>query len=140
MYRTFLNVPSRLARAAARGEVPDFSDRVDGVPQADFGYDQLYVKDVGRAIASIHLEAKPRHTIYNVGAGEVLTNARILAAVRKAVPDFDCELATLDEGTELPLGMVVDTTRLREEFAFAPRYSVDDAIAEYIDWLRAQPI
>ncbi|MFF3573815.1 NAD-dependent epimerase/dehydratase family protein [Nocardia jiangxiensis] len=140
MYRTFLNVPSRLARAAARGEVPDFSDRVDGVPLAEFGYDQLYVKDVGRAIATVHLEAKPRHKIYNIGAGEVLTNARILAAAQKAVPDFHCELAELADGAEMPLSMVVDTTRLREEFSFSPRYSVDDAIAEYIDWLRVQPI
>jgi UDP-glucose 4-epimerase len=140
MYRTFLNVPSRLVRAAARGEAPDFSDRVGGVPLAEFGYDQLYAKDVGRAVASVHLEAKPQHTIYNVGAGEVLTNARVLAAVQKAVPGFECELARREEGTGMPLGMVVDTTRLREEFSFAPKYTVDEAIAEYVDWLREHPI
>ncbi|MFC4945769.1 NAD-dependent epimerase/dehydratase family protein [Pseudonocardia sp. GCM10023141] len=140
MYRTFLNVPSRLVRAAARGEAPDFSDRVDGVPLAEFGYDQLYVKDVGRAISAVHLEPKPKHTIYNVGAGEVLTNGRVLEAVQKAVPGFGCELAERAPGSELPLGMVVDTTRIREEFGFAPRYSVDEAVAEYVDWLRANPI
>jgi UDP-glucose 4-epimerase len=140
MYRTFLNVPSRLARAAARGEIPDFSDRVDGVPLAEFGYDQLYVKDVGRAISAVHLEAKPRHTIYNIGAGEVLTNGRILQAVQKAVPGFKCELGIREAGAEMPLGMVVDPTRLREEFGFTPRYSVDEAIAEYIGWLRSNPI
>jgi UDP-glucose 4-epimerase len=140
MYRTFLNVPSRLVRAAARGETPDFSDRVDGVPLADFGYDQLYAKDVGRAIAAVHLESKPRHTIYNVGAGEVLTNAQVLAAIQKAVPGFECELAPSGEGVEMPLGMVVDTTRLREEFSYAPKYTVDQAIAEYVDWLREHPI
>ena len=140
MYRTFLNVPSRLVRAAARGEAPDFSDRLDGVPLADFGYDQLYVKDIARAIGSIHLTPKPEHTIYNVGAGEVVTNGQVLAAVQKAVPGFSVDLAPSDENTELPLGMVVDTTRLREEFGFVPRYSLDDAVAEYVDWLRVNPI
>jgi nucleoside-diphosphate-sugar epimerase len=140
MYRTFLNVPSRLVKAAARGETPDLSDRVDGVPLAEFGYDQLYVKDVGRAVSAVHLEPKPKHTIYNVGAGEVLTNARVLEAVQKAVPGFECELAEREPGSDLPLGMVVDTTRIREEFGFTPRYSVDEAVAEYIDWLRANPI
>lgn len=140
MYRTYLNVPSRLVKAAARGESPDFSERVGGVPLAEFGYDQLYVKDVGRAISSVHLEPKPQHTIYNVGAGEMLTNARVLDAVQKAVPDFECELAVREPGSELPLGMVVDTTRLREEFGFTPKYSVDDAVAEYVDWLRVNPI
>ena len=140
MYRTFLNVPSRLVRAAARGETPDFSDRVNGVPIAEFGYDQLYVKDVGRAISAVHREAKPRHTIYNIGAGEVLTNGQVLQAVQKAVPGFRCELATAGEGTKLPLAMVLDTTRMREEFGFTPHYSVDKAIAEYIGWLRSNPI
>lgn len=140
MYRTFLNVPSRLARAAALGEAPDFSDRLDGVPLAEFGYDQMYVKDVGRAVSTVHLEPKPKHTIYNVGAGAVLTNARVLEAVQKAVPGFECALAEREPGTELPLQMVVDTTRIREEFGFAPRYSVDEAVAEYVDWLRANPI
>jgi UDP-glucose 4-epimerase len=140
MYRTFLNVPSRLVRAAARGEAPDFSDRLDGVPLEEFGYDQLYVKDLGRAIATVHLAPKPKHTVYNVGAGEVVTNGQILAAVQKAVPRFSVNLATRDEHTVLPLGMVVDTTRLREEFDLVPRYSLEEGIAEYVDWLRTNPI
>lgn len=140
MYRTFLSIPSRLARAAAHGEAPDFSDMAEGVPLAAFGYDQLYVKDVGRAIASIHLEPKPLHNIYNVGSGEIVTNRRFLEAVQAVVPDFRCELGEVEAGTETSLGMVVDTTRLRDEFAFAPRYTVEEAIAEYIDWLRTQPI
>jgi nucleoside-diphosphate-sugar epimerase len=36
--------------------------------------------------------------------------------------------------------MVVDTTRLREEFGFFPRYTLDEGIAEYVDWLRTNPI
>lgn len=135
MYRTFLNVPSRLARAAARGEAPDFADRLDGVPREDFGYDQLYVRDIGRAIASVHLEPKPQHRIYNVGAGEVVTNGAFLAAVKKAVPDFAVELAPADP-EDPQLQMVVDNSRLREEFGWAPQYSLDEAMAEYVEWLR----
>jgi UDP-glucose 4-epimerase len=140
MYRTFLNVPSRLVRAAVRGEEPRFAAELDGVPLEDFGYDQLYVKDVGRAIASVHLEPKPKYTIYNVGAGEVVTNGQVLAAVQKAVPGFDVELATRSADSEPPLGMVVDTTRIREEFGFTPRYSLEEGIAEYVAWLRENPI
>jgi nucleoside-diphosphate-sugar epimerase len=140
MYRTFLNVPSRVARAAARGEAPDFSDRVGGIPLADFGYDQLYVRDVGRAISLVHLAPKPQHNIYNVGAGHVLTNKQVVAAAQRAVPGFSCELRPAEEGEQAPLGMVVDPSRLREEFGFAPRYPADEAIAEYIDWLRSNPI
>ncbi|MEP7739586.1 NAD(P)-dependent oxidoreductase [Nocardioides sp. 31GB23] len=136
MYRTFLNVPSRMVRAAVKGDEPTFPREPDGRPRADFGYDQLYVKDIARAIAGLHLKKDLAHPVYNIGSGEVLTNEQILHAVQAAVPGFDYELAQTPADEPPALKMVVDVTRLRDELGFEPRYSVTEAIGEYAEWLR----
>ena len=136
MYRTFLNVPSRLVRAAVQGGEPTFPREHGGRPRADFGYDQLYVKDIARAIAALHSKPTLQHTVFNIGSGRVLTNAEILSAVQAAVPGFGFELDETPAGETRNLGMVVDTTRLRNEIGFEPRYTVTEAMAEYAEWLR----
>lgn len=140
MYRTFLNVPSRMVRAAVRGEEATFPLEPEGQPRADFGYDQLYVKDTARAIAGLHLKKALAYPVYNIGSGQVLTNAEILAAVQEAVPGFHCKLADTPETERDTLKMVVDVKRLRDELDFEPQYSTVDAIAEYAAWLQGHDL
>jgi UDP-glucose 4-epimerase len=33
----------------------------------------------------------------------------------------------------------MDNARIREEVGYRPEYTIDQAIAEYIDWLRKHP-
>jgi UDP-glucose 4-epimerase len=136
MYRTMLNLPSRLVHAAVRGTAPDFSEALGGIPFAEDGYDQLYVKDIARAVATVHLAPSPRHRIYNVGAGAIITHGEFAHAIETAVPGFSAGLRHRPEGEPAAYGMAIDPSRLRDEFGFEPRYSLQDGVAEYAAWLR----
>lgn len=144
LYRTFLNVPSRLVRAAVR-RIDDFGEDKGGVPFAEDGYDQVYVKDLARGVGLVALASRLRHPVYNIGSGRATTYAEFARAVEHAVPGFTCTLrspgaephaATRDSAMR---GLWMDIGRAREDFGYEPRYSVERAIAEYADWLRVHP-
>src|SRR5882724_3841438 len=97
LYRTFLNVPSRLVRSAVRG-VDDFGEDKGGVPFAQDGYDQVYVKDLARGIGLIALARTLRHPVYNIGSGRAPTYAEFAKGVERAVPGFQIQLRSRDSG------------------------------------------
>lgn len=99
LYRTFLNVPSRIARAAARG---DHDLGGDGrLPFAEDGYDQTYVKDIARGVGLIATADKLRHAVYNIGNGRAIPFAEFADAAHKAVPGWNIALPSRhDQGAE----------------------------------------
>lgn len=127
----FFAAPS-LVRAAATGTEPDLSE-LYAPAHAEDAIDLCYVKDCGRAIAMLQLAERLNHRTYNVASGRATTNAEVIAAIRKAVPDARVDLPT--GGTSRPSWL--DTTRLRQDTGFSPAYDIDRAAADYIDWLRA---
>jgi UDP-glucose 4-epimerase len=108
-----------------------------GAQQRD---DQVYVRDVGEAIALAALApGLPRAAIYNVASGEAPTLAEIADAVRAAVPGADIEVGPgLDPmGLGVPYYCVLDQTRARRELGFAARYDLRSGIADYLQGLEA---
>jgi UDP-glucose 4-epimerase len=81
----------------------------------------------------LQLADRLNHRTYNVASGRATSNAEVIAAIRKAVPDARVDLPT--GGTSRPYWL--DTTRLRQDTGFSPAYDIDRAAADYIDWLRA---
>lgn len=144
LYRTYLNVPSRLVRAAVRG-TDDFGEDSGGLPFAEDGYDQVYVKDLARGIGLIALARSLRHPVYNIGSGRAPTYAEFARAAERAVPEFRIALRSLGSESQVVTrdsamrGLWMDIGRAHEELGYQPLYSVDKAIAEYADWLRAHP-
>jgi nucleoside-diphosphate-sugar epimerase len=141
LYRTFLNVPSRLVRSAVRG-VNDFDEDKGGIPFAQDGYDQVYVKDLARGIGLIALASTLRHPVYNIGSGRAPTYAEFAQAVERAVPGFKIQLRTREPGAAPDTGMngiYMDIARAREELGYEPSYSIDQAMADYAAWLRERP-
>ncbi|MEE1941000.1 NAD(P)-dependent oxidoreductase [Streptomyces sp. TRM 70361] len=121
-----------LVRAAALGTEPDLS--LLGRPAyAEDAIDLCYVKDTGRAIALLQLADHLDHRTYNIGSGRATTNAEIIAAIRKTVPDARIDLPTGGTASRTHL----DITRLREDTGYRPAYDTDRAAAEYLAWLRA---
>ncbi|MER6943782.1 NAD(P)-dependent oxidoreductase [Nonomuraea sp. NPDC000554] len=124
----------QLVHAAARGAVPDLSALRAGAHAGD-GIDLCYVKDCGRAIALLQLSDRLAHRTYNVSSGRLTTNAEVVAAIRKLVPDARVDLP---EGRDSAApGIWLDTTRLREDTGFEPEYDTERAVADYLAWLRA---
>ena len=141
LYRTFLNVPSRLVRAAVRG-IHDFGEDKGGIPFGEDGYDQVYVKDLARGIGMVALSPTLQHPAYNIGSGRVPSYAEFARAVERARPGYRIELRTRDGSTGPAAGMDgvwMDISRARTELGYEPSYSVDQAIADYAAWLSEHP-
>jgi UDP-glucose 4-epimerase len=121
-----------LIHAAASGQPLDLSGLLVQ-PHLGDGLDLCYVKDTGRAIALLQLAEHLKHRTYNVGTGQVTTNADVIAAIHETVPEAELELPA---GANRP-GAALDITRLREDTGFEPDYDTVRAAADYIAWLRA---
>jgi UDP-glucose 4-epimerase len=91
------------------------------------------VKDTGRAIALLQLADRLDHRTYNVASGRATTNAEVIAAIKKVVPDAPIELPTGGAGHRNHL----DITRIQQDTGYRPAYDTERAAADYIAWLRA---
>ncbi len=120
-----------LIHAAARGTTPDLS-RLRSPARADDSIDLCYVKDTGRAIALLQLADRLNHRTYNVASGRVTTNAEVVAAIEKVVPDARIELPAGGTGQSH-----LDITRVQQDTGYRPAYDTERAAADYIAWLRA---
>lgn len=121
-----------LVRAAVRGTEPDLSMLV-APAYAEDSLDLCYVKDTGRAIALLQLAERLNHRVYNVGAGRATTNAEIIAAIKRVIPDARVDLPTGGDARQNYL----DITRLQQDTGYTPEYDTERATADYIAWLRA---
>ena len=122
----------QLVHAAARGTAPDLSSLRLPV-YAEDSIDLCYVKDCGRAIALLQLADRLSHPTYNVASGRATTNAEVIAAIKKVVPDAQIELPTGGTGQRSYL----DITRIQQDTGYRPVYDTERAAADYIAWLRA---
>jgi UDP-glucose 4-epimerase len=124
-----------LIHAAAGAASPD-SSTFEAI-YADDAIDMLYVKDCARAIALLHTSDQLRHTTYNVGSGRATSNRQLVDAIATMTRDTKPQLrqgrAPHGPGQDIYL----DTTRLRQDTGFEPRYNLETAAADYIGWLRA---
>lgn len=126
----FFSVP-QLVHAAVRGTGLDTSSIY-----AEGGVDICYVKDCARAIALLQLAEHLDHRTYNVGSGQPTTNADLVTAIGKAVPEahFDLQPGRDPNGAD---DFYLDITRLHDDTGFRPEYDTERAVADYVDWLRA---
>ncbi|MFF0522981.1 NAD-dependent epimerase/dehydratase family protein [Actinomadura nitritigenes] len=124
----------RLLSAAVRGEDPDLTPPRPPA-YAEDATDLCYVKDCGRAIALLMLAERLNHRVYNVSTGRLVRFSEVVAAINAAVPDAGI---VLPEGRnpDQPRPNYLDITRLREDTGFRPEFDVENAVPDYVDWLR----
>lgn len=121
---------------AAAGTAPSGSDISEAI-YAEDAIDMLYVKDCARAIALLQTSQQLRHIIYNVGSGRASSNRQLVDAIGTVIPDTRLELLPGRNPHGPGQDAYLDTTRLREDTGFGPRYDLEAAAADYIGWLRA---
>jgi UDP-glucose 4-epimerase len=121
-----------LIHAAADGRTPDLSG-LRAPAHAEDALDLCYVKDTGRAIALLQTADNLHHRTYNVASGRATTNAEVIAAIKRVVPDAQIELPTGGTSTRSYL----DVIRIRQDTGYQPAYDTERAAADYISWLRA---
>lgn len=118
-------------------------DPLDGKPvRLAQGGDQLddiiYVDDVAESLVLAVLAQRLDHPAYNIGSGKGQTLRQLADAVRTAVPGADIEV-----GPGLnPLGFdvhyyaILDISRARADFGYAPRFGLVEGVRDYVESLR----
>ena len=76
--------------------------------------------------------------MYNIGSGRADSYGQVAAAVKKVVPGAQIELqsGTSGRGKANP---VADISRIGEDVGYAPEYTLESSIAEYLEWLKTNP-
>jgi UDP-glucose 4-epimerase len=121
----------QLVHAAVRGTAPDLS-LLHSPVHAEDAIDLCYVKDCGRAIALLQLAGQLSYRTYNVASGRATTNAGVIAAIKKVIPDARVDLPAGETGQPNYL----DITRIQQDTGYQPGYDTERATADYIGWLR----
>lgn len=95
----------------------------------------IYAKDVGAALDRAVSIAKPPEQIFNIGSGRLIPFTEILDAVKRLVPGIAIEIepGTAAAGQAQPM----DTGRARRLLGWEPRFSLEAALADYLEEARA---
>jgi nucleoside-diphosphate-sugar epimerase len=91
--------------------------------------DYIAVEDAVRLLTGISIRGRER--LYNVASGSPVTNAQLAETLQ----GWGSEVA-FDDGAPRVTFPIIDTTRVRDEFAFTPRSVLDDLpglLAQYRD-------
>lgn len=129
-------LPNLLVHAALEGTKPDLAGALGGA-SAQGGYDMCYVKDAARAIALLQVTETLHHRVYNVASGRPTKNQDIVDAIQKILPDFQIELPSGNAGADHDVLAYQDITWLTQDTGYQPHFTTEQAIADYIGWLRA---
>jgi len=98
----------------------------------DYRMDFIYLDDCARAIGTLHLAKEPKYSVYNVASGKSPSLNEVANLIRKVMPDCHIEL----KGQRPPrYPLVLDISRLQEEFGYKPNYDLEQGIREYMGWV-----
>lgn len=130
-----------------RGPIPEFlrralrGDAIEEASGGDFAASFTFVPDCAAGLLTLWRAGALTHREYHLGSGRNYTTAEVAEAVRKAVPGA---VVSVGPGSAPWTDTTVmrgplDCTRMAEEFGFRPRHSLDEAVAAFADWMRANP-
>jgi nucleoside-diphosphate-sugar epimerase len=161
MYRSQFDLPAATVRISwvygpplvpkvrqnPRGPIPVFlklalSGKAIREPSGrDFGATYTYVADVAAGLLAAYEAGKLSHSTYHLSCGRNISTAEVAAAVRAAVPGALIEVgpgtAPWTDHTRMrgPLA----GSRLLDDTGFAPRYSIEQGVKAFADWMGAHP-
>jgi UDP-glucose 4-epimerase len=122
-----------LVHAAVAAKPPDPQRPI----HAENGIDSLYVRDCARAIALLATAERLGHRVYNVGSGRAVTNAEVASTILRVIPDATIELTPgLAPDAPSPAARMT-IERLERDTDYQPRFTLEEGIRDYADWLRA---
>lgn len=109
------------------------------VPAFEHPYEVIYIEDEARAFVEAVLADELPHDRYLVGSGEQVTLAAFVEMVDERVESAELELQPPEGGMQLSSKPPIDTTRLETDTGWERRYTVEEAIDAYVEWLEANP-
>jgi UDP-glucose 4-epimerase len=135
------------------GQFNDYVRKVasgqDATFPADFAYSKarlrwLYVKDVSHAFAHVTQSKKPRSYLFNTGSRTPFKATDVVAALKSILPGSNLRLDETDEPTPIsamvagPNGLDLDCSRLYDELGFSPKFSLQSALKDMVEFERAR--
>ncbi|MBP5858602.1 NAD(P)-dependent oxidoreductase [Marivibrio halodurans] len=130
-----------------RGPIPEFLRRAmrgEAIVEpsgGDFAASFTFVPDCAAGLLVLYGADRLAHRAYHLGSGRNQSTFDVAEAVRAAVPGAAIDVGG---GTEpwtqfiVPRGPLA-CERMREEFGFVPRHSLQEAVAAFAEWMRANP-
>jgi UDP-glucose 4-epimerase len=114
---------------AIRGETVD--EPADG----DLPMDVTYVRDLAEGVYLTATVRPLAHRLYNITGGVQRRRAEVAAIVRRLVPGAVVRLGPgITPGAHLRGPSKLD--RARADLGYAPRYSLEDGLTDWLAWLR----
>jgi UDP-glucose 4-epimerase len=106
--------------------------------------DFTYIKDAVKGIVAIYLAEQLSSTVYNISSGKSYLLSEVIATLKKLVPDANLQIGggpmeVNHPQVENSLRGPLDIGRAANEFHFAPDYTLEVGINEYVGWLRRHP-
>ena len=134
--RDTLSPPFLLTGAAQRGDraiLPDENRR-----------DWIYGTDVATAVIGLLRASSLQHDLYNVSAGTSWSAADWAERLRSAYPGFSYRVAAAGEAGDEALATEprspLNIDRLLAETGFEPRFGLERALSDYLEWRRAHQL
>jgi UDP-glucose 4-epimerase len=102
-----------------------------GAEQRD---DMMYVDDVAEGIVLATLKDRPKYSVYNIGTGEGHTLLEFAQAVKQVVSNADIEIGPGLDFLQMGVNYyaVFDITRAREDLGYAPKFSLEAGVRDYV--------
>jgi len=130
-----------------RGPVPEYlkqalrDGKVDVPSGGEFAASFTYVTDCALGCLEAYKAETLNHQAYNLGSGENYTTTRVFEAIAAAVPEAEVSVGPgVEPWTDFTvLRGPLSCDRMKEDFNFSPTYSLEAAVKEFADWMRAHP-
>lgn len=103
----------------------------------DHRFQFVRVEDVVSAAVLATDVEDPGQRVYNVTGGNQITLAQAADIVRDAIPQADIEIGP--GHLHLDRQGPYDISAAGRDLGYAPRWTVEDGIRDYVDWLRDHP-
>jgi len=101
---------------------------------ADQKLDFTYIEDAARGTAMLYQAKTVKHNIYNIATG-VPTSVGQVAELCRKYSAFNVQVE-LGPGELMQRCEALDISRARKELGFEPKYSVEEGIKRYADWMK----
>lgn len=93
----------------------------------------LYLKDMANAILLADSRRRPKHKVFNIGSEECFSVKDIARLIKRLIPSSDIKIIPKKEKRP---SRYLDYTAAREELGYAPKYTLESGLKDYIEWAR----
>lgn len=130
----YTGVLANFAARLANGQPPTIFE--DGQQRRDF----VHVKDVARAFRLALESSTAPGQVFNIGSGRSYTIEEVARLLAEAmdVPEIRPEILHRSRAGDIR-NCFADISKAREKLGFEPRYSLENALGEFADWVHQRP-